>query len=232
MKKLYALVLPVLAVAAFAVAPATALGTTAYGTCETATKAEEQHPPCGTLEKNFKAFPEGTTVNITTKGTTRFKLQTYEEPKPGEVVVKEEIECETLTDTGTVENVSGVGRSKENLVFSKCKVNTGALKGCKLSNITGNVSNQVTSATTVLISIVTETPPGFGVVIASGQAAPCTAGMSLGSVTGTATGTQAAGSNLIVFSNAIGLTFLSGKARITGTDAITETASGKKIYIN
>jgi hypothetical protein len=203
MKKLMLGLVPLLAVAAFAAMPAmAAASTTEYGTGTTPfTKATE----------------------VTSKGTT-FKL----------IASGEEIECKALSDTGTDENVSGVGKStKETLTFSECKINTGALKGCEVAStattktIVGAITNEVKSATEVEIKV---TAPGFAIVT-TGSPAGCPKGTSVGTVEGHATGKQAAGSNVLVFSAATGLTLSGEAATITGEDATVTKTGSKPVVI-
>jgi hypothetical protein len=226
MRKLILGLVPLLAVVAFAAMPAMASANTReYGTCETTTKALQEHPPCGENERHFKAFGAGEKIKVISEkaaGTGKFILEAS-----GEV-----IECESLNDEGTVENVGGIGKSHfTSLLFDKCKVATGALKGCLLNNIEGSVEDEVLAGGE---EVAIFNLKGF-VVETSSKPAGCP-DESLGAVTLTEgkqlIGKEAPGSNHLVFSKAPNLKFLGEEAFLTGTDATTRASNGKPVYIN
>jgi hypothetical protein len=196
---------PLLAVAAFAIVPAAASAVTTYGTC--AGTGTSSNCPSG---QKFTAFTAVTKVISYNPAGTTFKLEN-EAKTAG-------IECGYLSDRGTVENVAGVGKSTLKLVFAECK-GSGELAACEInppSNvITGNVTDEVKTATTVEIKI---TSGGFNVKCGATE---------LGDVTGSATGTQAARTNRLKFTAASGLAFLGAPATITGEDELYTEVAGK-----
>lgn len=205
MKKYLAVFAPILATAAFAVAPAMAQAqTTAYGVVKAGV---------------FEAFTAPTAV--VSEGTKAFVL---EEAKG------EKIECKSLADEGTLENVSGVGHSALTLSFDECTLTTGALAGCSVSTpgapadtIVGTVTDVVLKETEVEITVT----GGFELETES----PCPV-VALGTVTGKATGTEAKGSNELVFNKATRLFLGAEAANITGTDATFTEAAHEAVVIN
>jgi hypothetical protein len=208
MRKLYAVALPVLAVVAFAVAPAAASAATTYGTCTTGTHSA---PECPTGEK-FTAFTEERVAVVDKKVSTNFVLEN--------VAGTAGIECTVFKSAGFDWNAGGFGKSEEILVFEKCVGTGGLATACPAGVINGNgiiqgtATNEVTNATKVKINIT----GGFSV--------KCGAS-SFGSVTGEATGLQTAETAVLKFAAATGLTFNGAAATITG-EAETETVETKK----
>jgi len=229
MKKLMLGLVPLFAVAAFAVMPAMAsAATTAYGTCEPTSAATETHPPCPEGEKNFVAFPNGTSVKVVSEKTLGGKNFILEVVK-----TKAKIECEDLKDVGTFENIAGVGNSKETLIFThcftlfetkKCRVNT-TKAGAGL--IVGTVTDKVLTETTVQITVT----GGFAIKFSGSPTGCPPTGTAIGTVKGKTTGTQATGSNDLVFSAATGLELEAEPATLTGNDE-TYTEEGEPVVIN
>lgn len=224
-KKLMIGLAPLLGVAAFAVMPALAQAETkAYGTCVNTTEALEEHPPCPVGEKTFTAFGNGTPVKVLTE-------KTY---NGGNFILKAPsgtIECEDLKDSGTVENVAGVGNSKETLIFTHCSAG-----GCRVQTagagagvIRTEVTDKVLTETTVEIKV-----PAAGIVIVfSGSPGGCPEpGKEVGKVTGSVIGSQAKGSNDLVFAAAKGLKFKGEESELTGNDETYTEATGKPVVIN
>lgn len=221
MKKLMLGLLPLVAVVAFAAMPAMASAATReYGICE-ASKTEETKPPCAAKEV-FKAFKVKT--EVTTKGTKEFVLQTFVE-KEGKIEVTSEIKCTTLADSGTVENVGGIGKSEETLDFTGCTTVIGGVT-CALEPIKGPVTNEVTGMNTVEIKVTT---PGIAVVSAGTAGCPAK-GAELGKVTGTAS--AAISGDTVTFTNATGLEFGASKARISGADSMVTTVGSHPVFVN
>jgi hypothetical protein len=227
-RKLLLMVAPVLVLAAFSVMPAMASAANEhYGTCETG--GTEEHPPCPAGEKKFTAFKESEKVKVLSEKTFG----------GGNFILKDEktkavIECEDLKDSGTVENVGGIGKSTETLLFVrcttavstlKCPVNTaGAGSGVIVAHVTnevlaGGLTVKITLTNNVVI--VTSGPPPAG----------CPAGTAVGTVKGSVTGTQARGSNDLVFKEAKGLKFNEEESELTGNDE-TYTETGKPVVID
>jgi len=212
MRKMMLSVLPLLAFAAFVVAPAAAQAETKeFGTC-VAKSGEKAKAPC---EAGFVFTP-----------FTEKREPVVSKNKAGTVFVLEstnkeaDIECTTFEDVGKNWNVSKVGHSHLILVFEGC-TGSGTLKGCTPNGngiIEGVVTGEVTSETAVKITI----ESGFNVKCGTEE---------LGNVTGTASGTQAVSSNVLKFSKATGLTFAGKASTITGEDE-TETFGKAKVFIN
>ena len=223
-KKLMLGLAPVLVVAAFAVMPAMASATTAYGTCVNTTEALEEHPPCPVGEKTFTAFVNGTSHKVLTE-------KTFE---GGPFILKAPtgtIECKDLKDSGTVENVLGVGNSKETLIFNHCSL---VANGCRVQTagagagvIVGNVTDKVKTETEVTVTVT-----GSIVIVFSGSPAGCPApGTAVGTVTGSVVGKQEKGANDLVFNKTAGLLFNGEASELTGNDE-TYTETGKPVVIN
>lgn len=223
MKKLMIGLAPLLAVAAFAVMPAMASAATTYGTCETG--GVEEHPPCPAGEKKFTAFTAATEV-ISEKalGTGNFVL------KSGTAV----IECETFIDSGSDENVSGVGKSTDKLIFNhcffvfetkKCPVGTA---GAGSGVIFVSATDKVKSETEVEITL----PTAVTVVFSGPPPAGCpAAGTEIGKITGSIVGKQAAGTNILVFNKTAGLLFNGAASELTGSDETYTKNTGKPVVI-
>jgi hypothetical protein len=221
MRKIMLGMAPLLAVAAFAIAPAAASAVTTYGTCAAGPPHSANCP--GT--EDFTAFPEFEHVSVLSKkatGSGNFILEN--EAKTAD------IECSTFSDSGYVRNVVLVGHSVEFLVFDGCKGSGAFEKKCSAINaknnneIEGFVSNEVLTETTVKITI----ESGFNVKCLEKEGKK--EEEELGNVTGTATGTQTKATNVLKFAKATGLKFAGEPATITGEDEL-ETTSGKKVFI-
>jgi hypothetical protein len=132
-KRLLAGIAPLLALVAFAIAPAMAQASTEYGT-ETAGV--------------FTAFAARTEVVSAKSGAAPFVLENKAKTA--------DIECSTFSDEGDVENVAGVGKSENDLTFDNC-VGSGLLAGCVPNAgtgvINGVVLDKVTAATKVEVTI-------------------------------------------------------------------------------
>lgn len=214
-KKLLLTLAPVLVLASFAVMPAFAQAQTrAYGICE---KGTPHTAECPAGEKNFKAFTNKVAVKVITKKTKEGPPFVLTDTVTGGV-----IECKSLNDKGTVENVGGIGKSKEELTFDECSVLVGTTR-CKVitagnsPNVVGTVTDIVEpGGTTVTITVT----GGFALIFDGLPASPpCpAAGTPIGTVTGSATGAQAAGSNDLVFKAAPGLFLGKDASTITGND--------------
>jgi hypothetical protein len=214
-KKLLLSLAPLLAVAAFAIAPAAASAATTYGTC--APGVHSANCPVG---DKFTAFPAGEKVNVVSfkaPGTGNFILEN--------VTKTADIDCSSLVKQGHVENVGGIGKSLLKVAFDECK-GSGELAACTINSpteaIVGSVSDEVKTATTVEITIVT----GFNVKCRVGAEE-----IELGNVTGKVTGTQANATNILTFSKAGGLTFLGAGLTITGSDILYTEVGLKPVYI-
>jgi hypothetical protein len=231
-KKLYAAFVPLLAIAAFMVVPTIAQAETKqYGTCK---KGVPHTANCPTSE-GFVEFTDGVAVNVVSKGATNFVLV--------DEVTGATITCTTFSDEGTVTNVLvggvSVGTSKLHLEFDHCTITAApafpALVGCSVKTpgapsdtIKGNVTDEVKTETTVEVAVVN----GFELET-DGTPAPCPSGTKLGTVTGKATGTEAKGSNDLVFTNATGLFLGTDKANISGSDVTVTAAEPKEpVLIN
>jgi hypothetical protein len=214
MKKLYALSLPLLAVAAFAIAPATASAITSYGTCQEAATTSAN---CPTGEK-FNEFPEFEHIGIDDRMVSaKFVLEN--EAKTSDV------ECTSLESIGYFYNIEKKGHSREILVFDSC-VGSGTLKGCSINSktnheIEGDITNEVLNEKEVKITITS----GFNVKCLEGGVEK-----EDGNVTGSATGTQTVKTNVLKFVKATGLEFGGAPATITGEVEVF-TLQGKKVYI-
>jgi hypothetical protein len=141
MRKLYALSLPILAVAAFAIAPATASAITSYGTC--APGAASANCPAG---NKFTEFAEFEHVGVFARNVSAtFVLEN--------VAKTADIECSSLEGIGYVRNVTKKGQSIITLAFDGCK-GSGLLKECKINSknneeIEGTVDDEVLKEETV-----------------------------------------------------------------------------------
>ena len=139
-KRLLAMLLPVLAAAAFAVVPAMAQAATKeYGTLSGV---------------EFQPFTAAT--NVTSTGTTAFVLEN-EAKTAG-------IECSGLTDKGTDENIAGVGHSTDTLTFTGCKGIKGLAVTCATVNGTGEITGVVTDEVTKPTKVEIKIKEGFSVV--------------------------------------------------------------------
>ena len=208
--KLYAAFVPLVAVAAFAVAPAVAQAETkAYGTVKNGV---------------FTAFTA--TTNVVSTGTKPFILK----------AANGAIECKSLRDEGTVKNEGGTGHSSLTLWFDECVIlPPSPLAGCSVQtpgaepdHIHGTVTDEVKTETTVEITVT----GGFELKT-DGSPEGCPANMALGTVTGEATGTEAKGSNELVFTEAPGLFLGEEAATITGADTtVTASRAKEPVLIN
>ncbi len=224
MKKLYALALPILAVAAFAIAPSVAAAQQSYGTCAVGTPHSANCPTAST--EHFTEFPGEARVGVNgiKVGTGEFILEAEKE----NVGLGIGIKCSVIDFVGKFWNVGGIGHSHLILVFEKCKVFGKELEekcGANLINgneiIEGVVTDEVTKANPAAQVTVT-IESGFGV--------KCGA-VNLGSVTGTATGSQAEKSATLKFAQAKGLTFAGKPSTITGEVEFVTISGSKKVYI-
>jgi hypothetical protein len=226
-RKLLLMLTPMLAVAAFAVVPVFAQAETkTYGTCSLGAPQEPLHCPEG--EKTFTAFANETPVKILGQkalGSGNFILT---------MAAGAKIECESLIDFGEDENIGGVGNSKATLSFHhcftifeglKCKINT---TGAGAGVVVGVVTAKVITETTVKVTVTS----GFALRISGPPPAGCpAAGTTIGTITGSATGTQAKGSNALVFAAATGLKLNGEASTITGSNE-TFTEAGEPVVIN
>jgi len=231
-RKLLLMLTPVLVLAAFSVMPAFAQAETkAYGTCAFGAPQELLHCPEG--EKKFTAFANGTPVEVLTEKAFGSGDFVFSGERGGK------FECTDLLNSGTVENVAGVGHSKETLTFHNCFMVVEAQK-CKLNSpgagrgvIAPPVTEEVTAEHTVKVSV-----SGVDIVLSGAPPSYCTpAGYSVGSLVGgrVVSGTQAAGSNVLVFSNAKGLEaggLYFGGAGTISLSLETYTEEGKPVVIN
>lgn len=217
MRKLYAVLLPILAVVAFASMSAAAqANTTLYGTC-VSEKGHAKEVPCNAEEK-FEAFGTSRVAVIDKKVSAKFEL----------AAGTENIKCTGFQSSGFFWNEGGVGKSRETLVFENCTAEGTVLGAdCTVANpingngiIEGVIINEVEPlGEKVKITI----ESGFGVKRGTNN---------FGGVTGSATGSQPAGKAVLTFSAATGLTFATKASTITG-EAETETVgTKKKVFIN
>lgn len=225
-KKILMGLAPLLAVAAFAVMPAMAsANTTAYGTCETG--EPQTSPPCPEGEKNFKAFAAATkVVDQKALGNGNFILKS----------AAGVIECEGLISTGTDKNTAGVGESAETLSFhhcftifegKKCRVSTA---GDGASSIVGTVTDKVLAGG---LAVEVKVTGGFKIIFSGAPPAGCPpTGTEIGTVTGSSTGTQAEGSNVLEFVNATGLKLGAAAAEFTGSVETYTEGTDKPVVIN
>jgi hypothetical protein len=220
-KKLLLSLAPILAVAAFAIAPAAASAVTTYGTCAGVGTAAN----CPGGNEIFTPFAAATkVVDKKTTGSGAFVLEV---PSTGG-----KITCTTESSIGTDENVGGVGKSTDILFFDNCELNSPAClvnsTGADLGDIVVEVTDKVETAETVKITL----PEGVPIEIPGTQKKTgCETQTSLGEVTGAATGNQKIKTNILEFTAAPGLALNSVAATITGsTETVTKTGS-KKVYI-
>ena len=137
------------------------------------------------------------------------------------------IEFTTCTDTGTLENIGGVGHSSETIKCSGGVFVSGPLAGCKVANTFGEVTDEVQpGGVTVRVTVVS----GFE-LDTTGKPAGCPTDM-LGNVTSSVTGHQAPGSNVLVFESATGLTFLGEPATLSGSEETVTKTEGDPVVIN
>ena len=229
-KKLLLSIAPVLVLASFAVMPAFAQAqTTAYGTCETG--EPQEFPPCPEGEKKFKAFTTTPVKVVDQKaiGNGNFILT--------DKVTGGKIECEGLISTGTDKNTAGVGESAETLSFhhcftifegKRCRVSTVGAGG---SSIVGTVTDKVLAGgLTVQITVT----GGFALVFSGPPPTGCLPfGTKIGTVTGKATGAQAAGSNVLEFTKTKGLKLnLTDETEFTGSVETYTEGTDKPVVIN
>ena len=214
MRKLYALALPVLAVAAFTIAPSSALAITSYGTCGTVGAHSANCP--GT--EHFTEFPGEARVGVNGKKVSaEFILENEAKTV--------DIDCNVIDFVGKFWNVAGVGHSHLILVFEGCKGSGGLATTCGGANIpngNGIIEGVVTDEVTAVEKVTVTIESGFGV--------KCGA-TNLGAVTGTATGTQTNASAVLKFKEAKGLTFAGEKSQISGEVEFLTIEGGKKVYI-
>lgn len=217
MKKVMFGFAPVLAVAAFAISPASALAATSYGTCSTGTTSAN----CPAGEK-FTEF-------------TEFKHEEVRDKKVSTAFVLENeagtlgIECKSFKSIGYVWNVGKVGFSEESLNYDEC-VPTKDLAvecsgGVNVKNnheIQASITNEVTGAEKVKLTI----SEGFNV-----KCKTATEEVELGAMTGSVTGTQTEKAAVLKFAKAKGLTFAGESMTLTGEDETELISNGKKLYL-
>ena len=211
-KKLYAAFVPLLAVAGFAIAPATASAVTTYGTCAGA--GTSANCPGGTGPGKFTAFP-GLPTRTQVEGrkvSSVFTLQT-ESGSGG-------FTCKQFSSIGWMWNTSGVGRSNEAVSFEECH-GFGEFAGCK-STIEGGLTGKVLIETGVeaVVEAVVET--GFQI--------ECN-GNLIGLMIGHLTGTQTAKTAVLKFNHAPGLNFEGRGWNITGEAETSVIVNGKQVFI-
>jgi len=212
--KIYAMLLPVLAIAAFASMSGAAQASTLYGTC-VAEKPHAKEVPCK-VEEKFVPFTEERVPVIDKKVSVKFVLEN--------AGATAGIECTVFKSVGFFWNAGGFGKSEEILVFEKCK-GTGALATpCPAGVINGNgiiqgvITNEVVTEEKVKINIVR----GFPVVCGASN---------FGSVTEGTTGVQTKETAVLKFAATGGLKFNGESVTITG-EAETETIESKlKVFI-
>jgi hypothetical protein len=213
-RKLYALLLPTLAIAAMAIS-AGAAQAHVFGTCAAPGPKEA---PCPGVEK-FTEFAPPKRVAITNKkvaATAAFKLVN---------AAGNGIECTEFQSSGFVWNIGGVGHSHEVLAFEGC-TGLGELKGCEFNPLTG---------AGIIEGVVTDVLNSAGneeFTITEGFNVKCktpTEEKELGNVSGTITGTISG--NTVTFTTAAtGLKF-GGVAVTLAGEAEAETVSGKKVFV-
>jgi hypothetical protein len=221
MRKLIWGLTPLLATAAFMVAPAVALAGTAYGVC--GATGTIFSPPCAAGASEFFA-PSFLVTNITSKSTTSFALENTS---------GEGIECKELTDKGSETNIAGVGYSVGDMLrFKECMPKKGVGTNCTAINpptreIEGIVSDKVESETKVGVTIVS----GFNVkcIVAGVE-------RELGNIVNekgiAVKGTATAKTNELIFNKAANLSFFGFSVTISGTDKTTTETGGQPIYIH
>jgi hypothetical protein len=219
-KKLLLSLAPLLAVAVFAMTSAAAQAQTTYGTCAVGAPHQSNCPSATT--EHFTPFATGVKVKVLTKkvpGSGDFKLTS----------AALTIDCTSLKDHGFVVNEGSflVGHSEETLEFDGCTVG-----GCNVEtepagpgNITGVVTDEVLTATTVRVTIASGFEIGF-----SGTPTGCPAKTVIGDFTGSATGTQNVKTNILKFAATKGFKLEGAEMAITGEDE-AETEAGLKVYI-
>jgi hypothetical protein len=213
-KKIYAALLPVLAVVAFAIVPSMASAATSWGTCQEAATTSTNCP----AGEKFNEFPEFEHIGIDTRMVgEKFVLEN--------VAKTADIECFSLENIGYDFNIGKVGHSREILVFDSCK-GSGLFKECSINSktnheIEGDVTNEVVAATEVKITLTT----GFNVKCLKGGVEE-----NLGEVTGSVTGKQTEKTNVLKFAKVAGLKFAGEEATING-EVEAFTLQGKKVYI-
>ncbi len=219
---------PLLAVAAFAVMPAMASATTAYGICKTGVP-HTSNCPAG---QGFVAFANGKAEKVLSKLAPEETFVLVDEVTGGTIT------CTTFSDAGTVTNEGGVGHSSLTLKFDDCTITAfppePAVVGCSVKTpgaasdvIEGTVTDEVTSETTVKVTVT----GGFKLET-DGTPVGCPSGVQLGTVKGHATGTVAVGSNDLVFNKATGLELGTDAANITGSDETVTEVGANRVLIN
>ena len=211
-KFVFALIAPVLAVAAFVVMPAMASAAPAWYLClnlgEGNGKYTNQH--CNVLGGEeaweWMELKTGESAMITSHGTTSFSL----------VTGPNTITCTTLKDEGTITG-GRPGTDTTTLHFSGCSLNG----VCPINPISGTVSSALEGAGPIFDRISINPAAPF-VIEGTAGSAPCPEG-PIGIVTGSAAG-EVNGSKL-VFAAVGGLEFNGEPSTIEGTD-VQETLEG------
>ena len=131
MRKLYALLLPVLALVAFASVTAAASAAPEYELCKEVTKETGKFTTIGCTTEKAKSNFEKELVGNLSNGvvtTSKNKSGTVAVLKAGE----SGIECTVVADEAYIFNRAGVGRDLDEISFTKCKA-TGALASCTVA---------------------------------------------------------------------------------------------------
>jgi hypothetical protein len=217
MRKLVLGLVSLLAVAALAVVPAMASASTReYGTCEAA-EGHAKEGPCKAGEK-FSLFTEAhVAVTGKLKGVLRLEVRGLEG-----------IECKTLSAIGYDWNRAGVGHGQTIYAFEGC-VGVGLLhEACGASKPLngdgiweGTFTNEVSSGG---LSVKLVPPLGEAFDMICGE-------YDFGAITGSTTGSQPEGSNVLHFSRVGSLkAFWDEETELTA-EIEFETLAGKKVYI-
>lgn len=214
-RKIYAMLLPVLAVVAFAAVPAVASASKVYGACGGAGSSVQC--PTGQAFTEFTLFGESVAAK---KMSTSFVL------KAGE----ESITCTALVGGGAMWNEGSptVGHSHIVLRFGKCTA-AGAVLGAACTAAKPINGNETIEG--VVTDTVTKegNPANVTIKIESGFPVEC-GGTLIGTVSGTAVGEQAEKKSILAFSGASGLSFAGKASTITGEVEFL-TVGGLKVYI-
>lgn len=225
-KKLLFSLAPLLVVAAFAMTSAAAQAQLTYGTC--APGVHSANCPAG---EKFTAFTTGKAEKVTSKKVAGSGPETL-------TSALGTITCKSLTDKGTVTNVlkGGVatGTSELTLEFDECST-VYMEKVCPVQtdengagNIDAVVTDEVITATTVKVNIVGEVT----IVFSGPPPTGCPPkGTEVGKVTGSATGTETAKTNVLKFSNTGGFLFNGGASTFTSEDELVTSPGGLPVYI-
>jgi hypothetical protein len=209
---------PLLAVAAFAIAPAAASAVTTYGTCEVTGIPHSGNCPNPATERFFPFAAEKRVAIFGKKVSATFVLENEAETAG--------IECSEVAAAGVLWNVGAIGHSHTILAFEGCKGIKGLAVTCgagSLPNGNGIIEGVVTDEVKAQTEV--------DVVIQSGFPVVCGA-TNLGEVTGSVIGKQTEKTSILKFAKAKGLKFAGENAQITGElEFLTSLAPNKKVYI-